>query len=141
MQAYKVAFSILSKIFGAIFKHVDLLLTSTRLFFRKIACLAFVPVVDVIKGLEHVCELDEILFKKFNTLIKYFEQNYIGELKREGGIGRAGKSLAFHTRYGMLMIAALKICRGPTTSKVGTIHFKKQSNEIHQFTILLIRLS
>ena len=43
---------------------------------------------DVIKGFEHVSKLDEILFKKFNTLIKYFEQNYIGELKRGRGIGR-----------------------------------------------------
>ncbi|CAF1143074.1 unnamed protein product, partial [Brachionus calyciflorus] len=64
--------------------------SETRLFFKQIAALAFVPIVDLIYtyDLFRKDESNQAFLKIYNNFVKYFEATYIGELKRGKGGGR-----------------------------------------------------
>ncbi|RNA24307.1 hypothetical protein BpHYR1_014380 [Brachionus plicatilis] len=70
--------------FATAYNQID----TVRVFFKKVACIAFVPVHDIATVYNQLKESEEILFKTYHSFFKYFESTYIGELKRGKGVGR-----------------------------------------------------
>ena len=58
------------------------------MFFKKVASLAFVPASDVVSAYDLFIKDNSEFMIKFTTFMKYFERNYVGELKRGRGVGR-----------------------------------------------------
>ena len=62
--------------------------SKVRIFFRKFAILAFVPLGDVVSAFEFLVKTNDELCKLYKSFVDYFEETYIGCKKRGRGIGR-----------------------------------------------------